>query len=84
MNAIQNIFLVIQQNPILLLIFSAYTAILKGLALWRAAKNSHQYWFVGILIVNLFGLPELLYLLYFSKKTIKLPFKIFHKEKSSK
>ncbi len=84
MNDIQNIFLTIQRNPILLIIFSVYTAILKGLSLWKAAKNSHKYWFIGILIINLFGIPEILYLLYFSKRQIKLPSLFNKKEKSKK
>jgi hypothetical protein len=40
----------------------------KGLALWRAAKNDHKYWFVGLLVINLLGIPEIIYVLYFSKK----------------
>ena len=84
MNILQNIFVTIQQNPVLLVVYSLYTISLKGLSLWRAAKNSHKYWFIGILVVNLFGIPEILYLLYFSKKQISLPFKKTNKEKSKK
>jgi len=24
----------------------------KGLALWKAAKNNHKWWFVALLVVN--------------------------------
>ncbi|KKQ56663.1 MAG: hypothetical protein US95_C0049G0002 [Candidatus Woesebacteria bacterium GW2011_GWB1_38_5] len=65
---LDNIFTIIRSNPIFLLLYMAYNAVLKGLSLWRAAKNSHKYWFIGLLVVNLFGIPEILYLLYFSKK----------------
>ncbi len=84
MSSIQNIFSTIQQNPTLLFIFSIYSATLKGLALWKAARNSHKYWFIGLLIVNLLGIPELLYIFYFSKKQFTLPFKKLQKETSKK
>ena len=66
---LDNIFTIIRNNPIFLLLYMAYNAVLKGFSLWRAAKNSHKYWFIGLLVVNLFGIPEILYLLFFSKKS---------------
>lgn len=84
MNILQNIFSTIQQNPILLVVYSLYTISLKGLSLWKAARNSNKYWFIGLLVVNLFGIPEILYLLYFSKKQISLSFKKESKDKSKK
>ena len=59
MNIFENLVTTISNNPILLVVYSLYTVTLKGLALWRAAKNTHKYWFVGILILNLFGIPEI-------------------------
>lgn len=64
-----NIFTIIKSNPVFLLFYMAYNAVLKGFSLWRAARNSHKYWFIGLLVVNLFGIPEILYLLFFSKKS---------------
>jgi hypothetical protein len=40
----------------------------KGLALWRAAEQRSRNWFIAILIVNTFGILEILYLFLFSKK----------------
>jgi methionyl-tRNA synthetase len=55
-------------NPGFLLIISAWTIVWKGLALWRAAKNNQKYWYVGLLVINLFGIPEAVYLVWFAKK----------------
>ncbi|MCX7779020.1 MAG: DUF5652 family protein [Patescibacteria group bacterium] len=51
-----------------------WVLIWKGLALWRAARNNQQIWFVILLIVNTLGLLEILYLFIISKKqTIEQP-----------
>jgi methionyl-tRNA synthetase len=55
-------------NPLFLLSISAWSMIWKGLALWRAAKNDQKYWFVGLLIINLLGIPEIIYLVIFDKE----------------
>lgn len=73
MNNITDLFITIQENPVLLILYTLYTVSLKGLSLWKAAKNSHKYWFIGLLIVNFFGIPELLYIFVFSKNKIVLP-----------
>jgi len=45
----------------------AWTLVWKGLALWRAAQRGEQYWFIALLVINTFGLLEILYLFVFSK-----------------
>jgi len=40
----------------------------KGLALWHSARNGQKYWFICFLVLNLLGLPEIAYLLFFQKK----------------
>jgi len=50
----------------------------KGYALWRAAKNDQKYWYIAMLVINLLGLLEIVYLLFFQKKG-KLWDKIFKK-----
>ncbi|MEX2028348.1 MAG: DUF5652 family protein [Candidatus Curtissbacteria bacterium] len=42
----------------------------KGLALWRAAANKEQYWFVAMLIINTMGILEIVYLFRFAKKRL--------------
>ena len=43
----------------------------KGFALWRASKNNSKYWFVALLFINTYGLLEIIYLFYFSKRKKK-------------
>lgn len=45
-----------------------WTLIWKGLALWTAARKSDKIWFVVLLIVNTFGILEMLYFFFFSRK----------------
>ena len=58
-------------QKLLVFIFVAWTIAWKGWALWKAARNNHRYWFIGLLIVNLFGIPEILYIFFFSKQKNK-------------
>ena len=50
---------------VLLTAVALWTIVLKGFALWHAARNYQRYWFVALLIVNTFGLLELIYLIWF-------------------
>ncbi len=40
----------------------------KGVALWKAARNSHKKWFIAIIIVNTMAILEIVYIFFFSKK----------------
>ena len=42
--------------------------ILRGIALWRSARNGHKFWFAGLLIINSAGIVPLIYILFFEKK----------------
>lgn len=42
--------------------------ILKGFAMWRAAKNNQRNWFVVLLFLNTIGILPILYLTIFAKK----------------
>jgi|GEM_PF-1225784 len=46
--------------------------VLKGFALWRAARNGHKGWFVAMLVINLMGILEIIYLLT-AGKTVPPP-----------
>jgi methionyl-tRNA synthetase len=56
-------------SPKILLLILTWTLPWKGVALWRAAKNSHQKWFIAILILNTLAILEIVYLFYFNRKT---------------
>ena len=52
----------------IVLLVLAWSLFWKGKALWRAAHLEQKRWFVALLILNTFGILEILYLFIFSKK----------------
>ncbi|MDB5195172.1 MAG: hypothetical protein JWO84_356 [Parcubacteria group bacterium] len=44
---------------------------IKGIALWKAARNGHTAWFAFLLIVNSLGIFELIYIFGFAKPPVK-------------
>ncbi len=54
-----------------LLTILVYSTILKGIALWKAARGGQKKWFIVLLVVNTMGILELLYIFVFSKKNNK-------------
>lgn len=42
-----------------------WTIILKGFALWHAARGSQKWWFVALLVINTVGILEIIYLIWF-------------------
>lgn len=48
-----------------LLVWSLYW---KGMALWKAAREGHQKWFIALLLINTIGILEILYIYHFSEK----------------
>ena len=62
------VFILSPGVALLVAILVIWTIIWKGLALWKAARNSHKGWFVVLLILNTVGILEIIYILGFSKK----------------
>ena len=56
------------QQAVLFYLISIWSLIWKGIALWRAANLKQRNWFIVMLILNLFGLLEIIYLFRFAKK----------------
>jgi hypothetical protein len=52
--------------------FLIWSLFWKGVALWRAAKNEQRNWFVVILILNTFGIIEIVYLFKFAKHKLTI------------
>ncbi|MEJ0053683.1 MAG: DUF5652 family protein [bacterium] len=48
-------------------VLAAWVVIIKGFALWHAARNSQKLWFVELLVVNTLGILEVLYLVFWRK-----------------
>lgn len=59
-------------DPRIALAFSVlivWTLIWKGIALWKAAKNSQNTWFIVLLLVNTVGILEIIYIFFFSNSS---------------
>jgi len=48
---------------VLVIILVIVVALLKGLALWRSARNAQKIWFWVFIFVNTVGILEIIYLL---------------------
>ncbi len=57
----------VQGVPLWMILLSLWELPWKGVAMWRAAQNKHLIWFIVFLLVHLFAIPEIVYLLFFSK-----------------
>ncbi len=57
-----------------LLVVTAWVLPWKGVALWKAARNKHKFWFIVLLVVNTLAVLEILYIFIFSKIKIKQSF----------
>ena len=57
---------------ILIFVIAIIAVLLKGLALWHAAKRDEKWWFIALLIINTAGILELVYLIFFVKKWPKI------------
>ena len=58
----------INENPIILLILVLWTLPWKIYALWTAVKNNHKGWFIVLVILNTFGIVEIIYIFAIAKK----------------
>ncbi|HEY4478922.1 MAG TPA: DUF5652 family protein [Candidatus Paceibacterota bacterium] len=48
----------------LMTIVFIWVMIWKGIALWKAARNEHAWWFAALLVVNTLGILEIIYILW--------------------
>lgn len=55
-------------HPFILAPFIVLDLILRGLALWRSARNGQLYWFIGLLVINTVGILPAIYLLFFQER----------------
>ena len=54
-------------SPQFLFLIIAWVLPWKGVALWKAAKNSQRNWFIALLVLNTLAILEIIYIFYFSK-----------------
>ena len=57
--------------PFVFIAVAIWTIAWKGTALWKAARNNSNVWFVVLLLVNTMGILEIIYIFFFSKKQDK-------------
>ena len=53
----------------LIMVVALWIVIIKGYALWHAARNSQKGWFIALLVVNTLGILEVVYLIWFRQKS---------------
>lgn len=67
---IDSSFSLLQTNPqfmSLIFILVLWELVWKGIALWKAAKESQKYWFIAMLVLNTVGILPILYIFLFKK-----------------
>jgi hypothetical protein len=52
-----------------LIVVALWTVVIKGYALWYAARGSQKWWFIALLVVNTLGILEIVYLIWFRPKS---------------
>jgi hypothetical protein len=63
-------FSLLQTNPqymSLIFVLVVWELVWKGIALWKAARESQKYWFIALLILNTAGILPILYIFLFKK-----------------
>ena len=63
----------LSQNQWVILLIIAWTLPWKGVALWKAVKNTQKWWFIALLVINTLAVLEILYIFVFSKKKTATP-----------
>lgn len=60
------------EQTLLFYFLSLWSLLWKGLALWKASKQSQRNWFIVLLVLNTIGILDILYLFRFSKKRMTI------------
>lgn len=53
---------------IVILLFVLLIVTVKGYSLWYAARRDEKWWFICLLVLNTFGILELIYFMFIVKK----------------
>lgn len=53
--------------PPIVILLSIWTLFWKGLGLWHSARRSQPWWFVILLLVNMLGILEIIYIFAIAK-----------------
>ena len=55
-------------HPIWIILALTWSLVWKGLALWKSAGLRQKYWFIAILLINSWGILEIIYLFLVARK----------------
>jgi hypothetical protein len=55
-------------NPFVIALIVLWSIPWKGFALWKAARLSHKWWFVFLLVLNTVGILEIIYIFVVARK----------------
>lgn len=58
----------VSTHPFFSLVLLAWALAWKGVALWKSAELRQKKWFIAILVINTFGLLEIIYLFFVAKR----------------
>lgn len=53
-----------------LIMIALWTVVLKGFALWHAARGGQRNWFIALLVINTLGILEIIYLIWFRPSSL--------------
>ncbi len=54
---------------VIIIILALFEAVMKLIAMWRAARNKHLAWFICIAVINTAGIFPVIYLLEHKKNS---------------
>ena len=54
-------------NKYIAFLIIIWSLIIKGLGLWKSARNKQRNWFIMLLVINTVGILELIYIKFFQK-----------------
>jgi len=63
-----------QDDPLLGIIaglLALWTLPWKGYALWLAARNSHKWWFIALLVINTVAILEIIYIFAIGRPAVR-------------
>lgn len=59
----------IKENILLFVVILLWSLFWKGLALWKSARQENKQWFIALLLLNTFGILEIIYIYFLSERT---------------
>ena len=59
--------LFLQQNIWIVILLALWVLPWKGYALWSAARLSHKWWFLILLVVNTLAILDIIYIFFIAK-----------------